>query len=171
MISRRSFIHFGAAALVGSVSPAAAAEPVWIAEQGVGEFAVVGDEIISAGSHLRALDIASGQQRRSARLNRQSDAEGPARVTATARLVVFGWYVWHGDVYVSCFDPQLLTVRWRRRIAIVDAERENVPQVFPLIRPEAVFVFVSNKFSENLFRLRSDNGDIVWSRYIPRYGV
>src|SRR5262249_31764853 len=52
-----------------------------------------------------------------------------------------------------------------------DAERENVPQVFPLIRPEAVFVFVSNKFSENLFRLRSDNGDIVWSRYIPRYGV
>jgi outer membrane protein assembly factor BamB len=173
MMSRRSFFRLGAGALVCSASSAAAVEPepIWIAAPEVSELTIIADEIVAVGSHLRVLDPATGRERRNTPLGRPRHAEGPVTIAATASALVFGWYLWHEDVYVLCADPRSLTVRWRRRIPIVEAERENVPQIFPLVRPEGVFVFVSNKFSENLFRLRPDNGEIIWSRYIPRYGI
>jgi outer membrane protein assembly factor BamB len=173
MISRRAFFRFGAGALLTSASSSAAAgpEPVWVAASEIGEFTILDDKIVAVGSHLRVLDPATGQERQSAPLRRPGHAEGPVTVAASASTLVFGWYIWHEDVHVLCADPRSLTVRWRRRIPIIEAERENVPEVLPLVRPDGIFVFVSNKFSENLFRLRPDDGEIVWSHYLERFGA
>ena len=53
-------------------------------------------------------------------------------------------------------------------------ERElagGIPYVFPVIRPEGIYVLVTHRHSENLFRLRPDNGETVWSRYLERFAV
>jgi outer membrane protein assembly factor BamB len=39
------------------------------------------------------------------------------------------------------------------------------------VSTEGVFVLISDKRSENLFRLRRDNGETVWSRYMERFAV
>jgi len=152
-------------------SSAAAAEPLWIGPQDVDEFAVLGDEIVTVGSNLRALDAATGRERRSARLRKPSNAEGPASLAVAASAIVFGWYVWYEDVYIVCADPRSLQVRWQRRIKIAEREREGLPYVFPLVRPDGVFVLVSHKQSENLFRLRLETGETVWSRHVERFAV
>src|SRR5438105_6922692 len=168
--SRRTFLRSGIAGLVlGSPSSAGAAEPLWAVSGDVDEFDILGDEIVALGSRLKVLDAATGQERRSARLGKPSDAEGPAAVASSSDAIVFGWYIWHEDVHIVCADPQSLRIRWRRRIRIVETERENVPYVFPLIRPGSLFVLVSNKRSDNLFRLRPENGETVWSRYVERF--
>lgn len=170
--SRRTFLRLGATAVTaGAAGTVAATEPVWIGQPDVDEFAVLGDEVVTVGSRLRALDASTGHERRSARLRKPSDAEGPATVAITASAVVFGWYVWHEDVYLVNADPRSLQVRWQRRFKIVERERENIPYVFPLLRPDTIFVLISNKHSDNLFRLRLDNGEAVWSRYVERFSV
>lgn len=168
--SRRTFLRGGMAGLItGSVSPVGAAEPVWATSGDVDDFNVLNDEIVAVGSRLRILDAATGQERRSVRLGKPSDAEGPATVVLSPDAIVFGWYVWHADVHVVCAEPQSLRIRWQRHIRISENERENIPYVFPLIRPDGIFVLVSNKHGENIFRLRPDTGDIVWSRYVERF--
>lgn len=171
--SRRTFLRFGAAAaVVGSPASAAPAEPVWIVSGDVGEFDILGDEIVTVGSNLRFLDAATGQERRSIRLRKPSDAEGPARLALTSSAIVFGWYVWHEAIHIVCIDPRSLQVRWHRRIVVTEREREGgIPYVFPLVRSEGIFILLSNKHSENLFRLRPESGEIVWSRYIERFAV
>jgi len=171
--SRRTFLRLGAAGLaLGPSSSATAAEPVWIGPHDVDEFAVLGDDVLTVGSHLRALDSASGQERRRARLRKPLDAAGPAIVAATGSAIVFGWYVWHEDVYIVAADPRSLQVRWQRRIKIAEHEREGgIPSVFPLVRPDGVFVLIAHKHSENLFRLRAENGETAWSRYVERFAV
>ena len=170
--SRRTFLRRGAAGIiVGAAGTVAAMEPVWIGPLDVDEFAVLGEEIVTVGSRLRALDASTGQERRSARLRKPSDAEGPATLAISASAVVFGWYVWHEDVHLVSADPRSLHVRWQRRFKIVERERENIPYAFPLLRPDAIFVLISNKHSDNLFRLRPDNGETVWSRYVERFSV
>jgi len=171
--SRRTFLRLGAAGLVVGYpsSSAAVAAPVWIGPQGVDEFAVLGDEIVTVGSNLRALDAVTGRERRSARLRKPSNAEGPASLAAAASALVFGWYLWYEDVHIVCADPRSLQVRWQRRIKIAEREREGLPYVVPLVRPDGVFVLVSHKQSENLFRLRLETGETVWSRHVERFAV
>jgi hypothetical protein len=109
MISRRTFLRVGAAGLIGSgPSSTVAAEPVWSGPRDVDEFSIHGDEILTVGSSLRAFDAATGQERRAVRLRRPSDVEGPATVASTDSAIVFGWYVWHEDLYILCADPRSL---------------------------------------------------------------
>ena len=170
--SRRALLRLGTAGLVcGWASGTAAAEPIWTGPPDVDEFALLGDEIVTMGEYLRILEAATGRERRSARLRRPAHAEGPATVGAIPSAVVFGWYVWHEDVHVLCADPRSLAFRWQRRIQISERERENVPYVFPLPRNDGVFVLVSHKHSDNLFRFNPQNGETVWSRYIERFAV
>jgi outer membrane protein assembly factor BamB len=173
MISRREFVGLGATGLVMNlVSSSVAAEPVWSGPRDVDEFSVLGDEVLTVGSSLRALDAATGQERRAVRLRRPSEAEGPATIASTDSAIVFGWYVWYEDLFIFCADPRSLQIRWQRRMKITERERAGgIPSVFPLIRPEGLFVLVAHKHSENLFRLRPDNGETMWSRYIERFAV
>jgi PQQ-like domain len=173
MMRRRTFLGLGAAGVVaGVVSPIAAAEPVWVDPRETNGFELFGEEILTVGSNLRTIDPATGQERRSARLRRPSSTEGPATITVATSAIVFGWYVWYEDVHIFCADPQSLQIRWHRRFSVTERERGGgVPQVFPLVRPDAVFALVANKHSENLFRLRPDNGETVWSRYVERFAV
>ena len=158
--SRRALLRLGTAGLVcGWASGAAAAEPIWTGPPDVDEFALLGDEIVTVGEYLRILEAATGRERRSARLRRPAHAEGPATVGAIPSAVVFGWYVWHEDVHVLCADPRSLALRWQRRIQISERERENVPYVFPLPRNDGVFVLVSHKHGDNLFRFSPQNGE------------
>ena len=170
--SRRTFLGLGtAAAAFGWPSAAAAAEPVWTGPPDVDEFVVLGDEIVTVGEYLRVLDTATGRERRSTRLRRPAEAEGPVALAVSTPSLVFGWYVWHEDVHVYCGDPRSLAVRWQRRIQIGERERENIPYVFPLVRPEGIFVLVSNKRGDNVFRLNPLNGETLWSRYVERFAV
>jgi outer membrane protein assembly factor BamB len=170
--SRRTLLRLGlAGVIVGARSTATAAEPVWTGPDDVDAFAVLGDEIVTVGDYVRVLDSTTGQQRLSGRLRRPSNAEGPEDITVSESTVVFGWYVWYDDVYIVCADPRSSKVEWQRRIKIVERERENIPYVYPLVTADGIFVLISNKSSENLFRLRRDNGDIVWSRHIERFAV
>jgi len=173
MIRRRTFLRLGAAGVAASlVSPVAAVEPVWIDPREIDSFELFGDEVLTVGSHLRTIDPTTGQERRSARLRKPSGAEGPAPLTVSASAIVFGWYVWHGAVYIVSADPKSLQVRWQRRMNVTEEERGGgVPMVVPLMRPDGVFVLIAHKHSENLFRLRPENGEIVWSRYIERFAV
>lgn len=173
MMRRRTFLGLGAAGVVaGLVSPIVAAEPVWVDPREINGFELFGEEILTVGSSLRTIDPATGQERRSARLRRPSSAEGPATITVATSAIVFGWYVWYEDVHILCADPYSLQIRWQRRFSITERERGGgVPQVFPLVRPDAVFVLIANKHSENLFRLRPENGETVWSRYVERFAV
>jgi len=165
-------LRFGTLALMaGTPLPASSAEPAWMAAHDVGDFALLGDEVIAVNGYLRALDVGTGQERRSVRLRKASDAHGPEMVVATESAIAFGWYVWYEDVYIVCADPSSLNVRWVRRVKIPEREREGLPSVTPVVRPDAVFVLISDKYSDNLFRLRPDNGDIVWSRYVERIGL
>jgi outer membrane protein assembly factor BamB len=148
-----------------------AAEPRWTGPADVDEFTLLGDEIVTVGDYLRVLEAANGRERRSARIRRPAHVEGPATVEAIASAVVFGWYVWHEDVHVLCADPRSLAFRWQRRIQITERERDNVPYVFPLVRPDGIFVLVSHKHSDNLFRLNPQNGEPMWSRYVERFAV
>jgi outer membrane protein assembly factor BamB len=170
--SRRAFLRLGTVGLVfGWASGADAAEPVWTGPPDVDEFALLGEEIVTVGDYLRVLDAATGRERRSARIRRPADAEGPVTIAAVASAVVFGWYVWHEDVHVLCADLRSLAFRWRRRIRITERERENIPSVFPLLRNDGVFVLVSHKHGDNLFRLNPQTGETVWSRYVERFAV
>jgi outer membrane protein assembly factor BamB len=170
--SRRTLLRLGTVGLACSwTSGAAAAEPIWTGPPDVDEFALLGDEIVTVGEYLRVLDAATGRERRSARIPGPAPAEGSATVTAIASAVVFCRYVWHEDVHVLCADPQSLAFRWQRRIKITERERDNLPYVFPLVRPDGIFVLVSHKHSENLFRLNPWNGETVWSRYVERFAV
>jgi outer membrane protein assembly factor BamB len=173
MMTRRTVLRLGSVGVVAAFgSPVAAAEPVWIDPREMYGFEAFGDEILTVGSHLRTLDPSTGQERRSARLRRPSGAEGPAILAVGTSAVVFGWYVWYEDVHILCADPQSLQIRWQRRLSVSEHERGGgVPQVFPLVRPDGVFLLVSHKRSENLFRLRPDNGEMVWSRYVERFAV
>lgn len=173
MIRRRTFLRLGAAGVVASfASPVAAVEPVWVDTREINSFELFGDEILTVGSHLRTIDPTTGQERRSTRLRRPSGAEGPATLTVAASAIVFGWYVWHEAVYIVSADPKSLQVRWQRRMNITEEERGGgLPMVFPLVRPDGVFVLIAHKHSENLFRLRTENGETVWSRYIERFAV
>ena len=170
--SRRTLLRLGLGPLVvAAQSTAAAVEPVWTGPDDVDAFSVLGDDIVTAGDYLRVLDSTTGQQQRSGRLRRPSNAEGPEEIAVSASTIVFGWYVWYDDVYIFCADPRTLRVEWQRRIKIVERERENIPYVYPLVTADGIFVLISNKSSENLFRLRRDNGNIVWSRHIGRFAV
>jgi hypothetical protein len=173
MMRRRTFLGLGAAGvLAGLVSPIAAAEPVWIDSRETNGFELFGEEVLTVGSHLRTIDPMTGQERRSARLRRPSSAEGPPTITVSASAIVFGWYVWYEDLHILCADPQSLQIRWQRRFSVTERERGGgVPQVLPLVRPNGVFVLIAHKHSENLFRLRLENGETVWSRYIERFAV
>lgn len=170
--SRRAVLRLGLGGFVTGVAPTAVAtEPVWIGPPDVDEFTVLGDEIITIGDRIRALDSTTGQELRSARLRKPSTAEGPDTITATGSTILFGWYVWYGDVHISCVNARSLQIEWQQRIKIIDRERENIPYVVPLIASDAVFVVITNKQSENLFRLGRNDGRIVWSRYVPRFTV
>jgi outer membrane protein assembly factor BamB len=114
-------------------------------------------------------DAVNGQELRSARLSPPSAAERVLAVTATPDAVVFGWYSWKGEGRVVCADPRSLKIRWQRRIAWPDEERELSPGVFAIVRDDAVFVLLSGKRGENLLRLRPDTGETVWSRLIERF--
>jgi outer membrane protein assembly factor BamB len=173
MIRRRAFLRLGAAGVVASLaSPVAAVEPVWVDPREIDSFELFGDEVLTVGSHLRTIDPTTGQERRSARLRKPSGAEGPATLTVSASAIVFGWYVWHEAVYIVSADPKSLQVRWQRRMNVTEEERGGgVPMVVPLVRSDGVFVLIAHKHSENLFRLRPENGEIVWSRYIERFAV
>jgi outer membrane protein assembly factor BamB len=172
MWSRRALFRLGVGGLiVGRGSRAAAAEPQWTGPQDVDAFTVLGDEIVTVGSYVRVLDSATGKERRSARLQRASGSQGPDTVAATESTILFGSYVWHDDVYITCVDPRSLQTDWQRRMKIVESERENIPWVCPLVSPEGVFVLITNKSSVNLFRLRRDKGETLWSRYIERFTV
>jgi outer membrane protein assembly factor BamB len=170
--SRRTVLHLALGGVMFSVtSRVAAAEPVWTGPRDVDEFSVLGDEILTVGDYLRVLDAATGQERRSTRLRKPSNAEGPDAVATTESVVVFGWYVWHDDVYITCVDSRSLRLLWQRRMKIVDRERENIPYVVPLVNANGLFVLITNKHSENLFRLGADSGEVVWSRYIERFAA
>src|SRR5262249_7911206 len=173
MITRRTFLRLGAAGLVaGFASPITPPEPLWVDPREIDAFELFGDEIFSVGSRLRTLDPATGRELRSARLRRPSSAEGPSMITVSASTIVFGWYVWYEDLYIVCADPQSLQIRWQRRFNVTERERGGgVPQAFPLVRPDAVFVLIASKHSENLFRLRPENGETVWSRYVERFAT
>jgi hypothetical protein len=173
MIRRRTFLRLGAAGVVASfASPVAAVEPVWVDTREINSFELFGDEILTVGSHLRTIDPTTGQERRSTRLRKPSGAEGPATLTVSASAIVFGWYVWHEAVYIVSAETKSLQVRWQRRMNITEEERGGgLPMVFPLVRPDGVFVLIAHKHSENLFRLRTENGETVWSRYIERFAV
>jgi PQQ-like domain len=173
MIGRRAFLRLGAFGVVGAAAPPiTAAEPIWVDQRDTNAFEVLGDEILAVGSHLRTIDPATGQERRSARLRKPSGAEGPATLTVAASAIVFGWYIWYQDVYIVCVDRQSLQTRWQRRVNVTEQERGGgLPMVFPLVRPDGVFVLIAHKSSENLFRLRPENGETVWSRYIERFAV
>src|SRR5205823_2676711 len=107
-----NLIMIGTPLFPGSLN---AAMPSDVPITNVDDFAVLGDEIVTVGSRLRALDASTGQERRSARLRKPSDAEGPATLAISASAVVFGWYVWHEDVHLVSADPRSLHVRWQRR--------------------------------------------------------
>jgi outer membrane protein assembly factor BamB len=173
MMRRRAFLRLGGAGVVASLaSPVAAVEPVWVDRREIDSFELFGDEVLTVGSHLRTIDPTIGQERRSAHLRKPSGAEGPATLTVSASAIVFGWYVWHEAVYIVSADPKSLQVRWQRRMNVTEEERGGgVPMVVPLVRSDGVFVLIAHKHSENLFRLRPENGEIVWSRYIERFAV
>src|SRR5262249_15110225 len=174
MIGRRAFLRVAAVGMAGGVfsSPLGAAEPAWVDARETNAFELFGDEILAVGAHLRTIDPTTGQERRSARLRKPSGAEGPPALAVTASAIVFGWYVWHEEIHIVCADPQTLQIRWQRRVRVTEEEREGgVPMAFPLLRPDAVFVLISHKHSDNLFRLRLQDGEIVWSRYAERFAV
>jgi outer membrane protein assembly factor BamB len=132
-------------------------------------WAISSGEIIAVGSRLIVFDAVNGQELRSARPSPPSAAERALAVTATPDAVVFGWYSWKGEGRVVCADPRSLKIRWQRRIAWPDEERELSPGVFAIVRDDAVFVLLSGKRGENLLRLRPDTGETVWSRLIERF--
>src|SRR5207253_272780 len=90
-------------------------------------------------------------------------------VSATPAAIVFGWYGWQGEGRVVCVDAQSLRIRWQRRIAWPDDERELSPGVFAVVRDDAIFILLSGKRGENLFRLRPGTGQTVWSQKIERF--
>ena len=132
-------------------------------------WALVGDELIAVGSRLVVLDVATGHERRSIRLSPPAAPERIRAVTATRTAVVFGWYGWRAEGRIVCVDTPSLRLRWQRRIAWPDNEREHSPGVFAIVHADAIFILLSGKRGESLFRLRPDNGDIVWSQKVERF--
>jgi outer membrane protein assembly factor BamB len=166
--SRRTFLGACAAGIV-TAGRSDASQPHWTVLGDFDAWAVVGDEIIAVGSRLAVLDAATGQERRSVRLSPPSAPERVRTVTATPTTIVFGWYGWRGDGRIVCVDTSSLRIRWQRRIAWPDNEREHSPGVFAVIRDNALFVLLSGKRGENLFRLRPDTGETVWSQTVERF--
>ena len=147
-----------------------AVEPNWVERtERVEAWVASGTDIVGVGSRLVVFDLPTGRQRRSARVSPPSAPEYVLAVTATPALV-FGWYGWHGEGRVVCADPESLKIRWQRKFRWPDEEREHsLVGVFPIARDEGLFVLLSGKRGENLFKLRPDTGATVWTRNIERF--
>ena len=90
-------------------------------------------------------------------------------ITAAPAGIVFGWFIWHDEVRVVYLDPSSFKVRWERRFRVAEPQREGLPRVFALPRPDGVFVKISEMRGDNLFRLRPDTGDVVWRRSVADF--
>jgi outer membrane protein assembly factor BamB len=167
--SRRSFIGLLAIGIVSRARSSAAIEGLWTAYGDFDAWALSNGEIVAVGSRLVVFDPANGKELRSASLSPPSAPDRVLGVTATPAAIVFGWYGWKGEGRVVCVDPRSLKTRWQRRIGWPDDERELSPGVFAVVRDDAIFVLLSGKRGENLFRLRPDTGETVWSRKIDRF--
>jgi outer membrane protein assembly factor BamB len=167
--SRRSFIGLLATGIVSRARSSAAVEGLWTAYGDFDAWALSSGEIIAVGSRLVVFDPANGKELRSASLSPPSAPDRVLGVTGTPVAIAFGWYGWKGEGRVVCADPRSLKIRWQRRIAWPDEERELSPGVFAIVREDAIFVLLSGKRGENLFRLMPDTGETVWSRKIDRF--
>lgn len=169
-LSRRSFIALFAAGAVNASRRSDALEASWIVQSDIVDaWVVIGGDVIAVGSRLVVFDPVTGRERRSTRLSPPSAPQRVLAVTATPAAIVFGWYGWRGEGRVVCVDAQSLRIRWQRRIAWPDDERELSPGVFAVVRDDAIFVLLSGKRGENLFRLRPGTGQTVWSQKIERF--
>jgi len=158
-----------AAAAVTAPRQADAVEPLWTRPGDTDAWAVSSGEIVAVGSRLVVVDPVTGRELRSARLSPPPAAARLLSVAFTPTAVVFGWYGWRGEGRVVCADPRSLKIRWQRKIAWPDEERELSPGVFAVVRDDAVFVLLSGKRGENLFRLRQDTGETTWSQKVDRF--
>jgi outer membrane protein assembly factor BamB len=165
--SRREVLAAAAGAVVAAWSRCAdAADPLWTLRGGVDAWTLFDGRIVAVGSTIRVIDPETGRERQAARLNKPSNSEGPATLAATPAGIVFGWFIWQDEVRVVCVDPSSLKVRWERRFRVAELEREGLPRVFALPRADGVFLKISDKRGDNLFRLRPETGEIVWRRSV-----
>ena len=168
-LNRRSFIALCTAGAVTAPRRADTVKRYWTLPGDIDAWAVSSGEIFAVGSRLVVVDPVTGRELRTARLCPPPAAARVLSVTATPTAVVFGWYGWKGEGRIVCADSRSLKARWQRKLPWPDEERELSPGVFAVVRDDAVFVLLSGKRGENLFRLRLDTGETAWSRKIDRF--
>jgi len=147
------------------------AEPVWIGPHDVDEFAVLGDDVLTVGSHCEhwtppaaksadARDYASRWMPRDPRSSRQPAPPSSSAGTSGTRT--------------STSSPPIRD-RFRSGGNAASRSGARTRGWHPLrLSPRATrWRFRSHRAqaSENLFRLRAENGETAWSRYVERFAV